>query len=63
MIKNLTSIIDFGSSKITVLSGVGDVNKSVKLMASVDVDYAGFAKGEFLFVTKCIGMCSSFAII
>lgn len=48
MIKNLTSIIDFGSSKITVLSGVGDVNKSVKLMASVDVDYAGFAKGEFL---------------
>ncbi|MGN0960893.1 MAG: cell division FtsA domain-containing protein [Christensenellales bacterium] len=48
MIKNLTTVIDFGSSKITILSGVGDVNKSFRLVASVDSDYAGFSKGEFL---------------
>lgn len=48
MIKNLTSIIDFGSSKITILAGVGDVNKSFKLLASVDSEYAGFSRGEFI---------------
>ena len=48
MIKNLVSIIDFGSSKITVLAGVGDVNGSFKLLASADSEYDGFSKGEFL---------------
>ena len=48
MIKNLTSILDFGSSKITILVGVGDVNKSFRLLASVDYDYDGFSRGEFI---------------
>ena len=48
MTKNLTTIIDFGSSKITILAGVGDVNKSFRLLSSVDSDYAGFSRGEFL---------------
>lgn len=48
MIKNVTSILDFGSSKITILVGVGDVNKSFRLLSSVDADYDGFARGEFL---------------
>ncbi|MBQ7351671.1 MAG: rod shape-determining protein [Clostridia bacterium] len=48
MIKNLTSILDFGSSRITVLSGVGDVNNSFNLLASVEIEYEGFSRGEFL---------------
>jgi cell division protein FtsA len=40
--------LDFGSSKITILSGVGDVNNSFRLLASVDSDYEGFSRGEFL---------------
>lgn len=48
MIKNLTTVIDFGSSKITILAGVGDVNKSFKLLASVDSEYEGFSRGEFI---------------
>ena len=48
MIKNLISILDFGSSKITILSGVGDVNNSFRLLASVDAEYDGFSKGEFI---------------
>ena len=48
MIKNLTSILDFGSSKITMLVGVGDVNNSFKMLASVDSEYEGFCKGEFI---------------
>lgn len=48
MIKNLTSILDFGSSKITILVGVGDVNKSFRLLASADYEYDGFVKGEFV---------------
>lgn len=48
MIKNLTSILDFGSSKITILVGVGDVNKSFRLISSADCEYDGFLKGEFV---------------
>lgn len=48
MIKNLTHVLDFGSSRITILSGVGEVNKSFRLIASVDLEYEGFAKGEFV---------------
>ena len=45
--KNVTSILDFGSSMITLLVGVEDVNKSFRLLSSIDCDYEGFAKGEF----------------
>ena len=48
MIKNLISILDFGSSRITILCGVGDVNNSFRLLASVDTEYEGFSKGEFI---------------
>lgn len=48
MIKNLTHVLDFGSSKITILSGVGDVNGSFRLVANVDVEYEGFSRGEFV---------------
>ena len=46
--KNVTSILDFGSSMITLLVGVEDVNKSFRLLSSIDCDYEGFAKGEFI---------------
>jgi cell division protein FtsA len=46
--KNVTSILDFGSSMITLLVGVEDVNKSFRLLSSIDCDYEGFAKGEFV---------------
>lgn len=48
MVKDIVSVIDFGSSKITMLTGVREVNRSFKLLASADVDYDGFANGEFI---------------
>lgn len=48
MIKDLTTVLDFGSSKITILAGVGDVNKSFRLLASADSEYEGFSRGEFI---------------
>lgn len=48
MIKDIVSVLDFGSSKITVLIGVKEVNNTFKLLASADSDYAGFANGEFV---------------
>lgn len=48
MIKNMVSVMDFGSSKITMLVGVGDVNRSFRLLASADCEYEGFANGEFI---------------
>ena len=46
--KNVTSILDFGSSRITLLVGIEDVNKSFRLLSTIDCDYDGFAKGEFI---------------
>lgn len=48
MFKDMISVIDFGSSKITVLVGIREVNKSFKLLASADSDYDGFTNGEFV---------------
>lgn len=48
MNKNITSILDFGSSRITLLVGMEDVNKSFRLMSTIDSDYEGFSKGEFV---------------
>jgi cell division protein FtsA len=45
--KEKTAVLDFGSSKITLLVGAGEVNRSFKLIASAEGDYEGFAKGEF----------------
>lgn len=46
--RNVTSILDFGSSRITLLVGTEEVNKSFRLLSSIDYDYEGFAKGEFI---------------
>lgn len=46
--KNCITVMDFGSSKITVLSGVKEVNTSFKLISFADCDYEGFANGEFV---------------
>ena len=46
--KDMVSVIDFGSSRITLLTGIKEVNKSFKLLSSVDLEYDGFANGEFV---------------
>lgn len=46
--KDITTIIDFGSSRITALVGVKEVNGSFKLLANTECDYDGFANGEFI---------------
>lgn len=46
--KDIVSVMDFGSSRITVLTGMKEVNKSFKLLSSVDLEYEGFANGEFV---------------
>jgi len=48
MFKDVMSVLDFGSSKITILTGLREVNNSVKLLASCDCEYEGFANGEFV---------------
>ena len=48
MLKDIISVLDFGSSKITVLTGIKEVNNSFKLLASSDCEYEGFANGEFV---------------
>lgn len=45
--KDIVSVMDFGSSRITVLTGMKDVNNSFRLLSSVDLEYDGFANGEF----------------
>lgn len=46
--KDIVSVMDFGSSRITVLTGEKEVNRSFKLLSSIDVEYEGFANGEFV---------------
>ncbi|MCL1901647.1 MAG: hypothetical protein FWG51_04550, partial [Firmicutes bacterium] len=41
------TVIDFGSSKISVLCGERAINNSYNIKASADVEYAGFSGGEF----------------
>ena len=48
MLKDMVAVLDFGSSKITMLVGVKEVNKNFKLLASYDCEYEGFANGEFV---------------
>lgn len=48
MSKDVVSVLDFGSSKITILTGVKEVNNSFKLLASCDCEYDGFTNGEFV---------------
>ncbi len=42
------AVLDFGSSKITVLVGSPNVNNNFKILSNGQADYAGFMDGEFL---------------
>ncbi len=42
------AVLDFGSSKITLIVGHKGVNNSFKIVASSEGDYAGFMAGDFI---------------
>ena len=48
MAKSEVAILDFGSSKITILVGTKGVNSTFKIIAHGSCDYAGFMNGEFI---------------
>lgn len=48
MAKTDVAVLDFGSSKLTLLVGHKTVNNCFSITASSDIDYAGFMDGEFL---------------
>jgi len=48
MAKNTVSVLDFGSSKLTLLVGNRTVNNNFNIISSSDIEYAGFMNGEFL---------------
>lgn len=48
MAKKLGAVLDFGSSKLTLLVGEKTINNNFNILASSDLEYAGFMDGEFL---------------
>lgn len=48
MLKKNVAVLDFGSSKITVLVGNRGVNNNFNILSNGQADYAGFMDGEFL---------------
>ena len=48
MKNKLVAVLDFGSSRISVLVGSKGSNNGFNIMASENVDYAGFMQGKFL---------------
>ena len=48
MAKSDVAVLDFGSSKLTLLVGRPSVNNNFIITASSDIDYGGFMDGEFL---------------
>ena len=48
MQKKIISVLDFGSSKISVYAGHKVVNDNIKILASGEAEYEGFIDGEFL---------------
>lgn len=48
MVKKEVAILDFGSSKITVLIAERGVNGTFNIKGTGEVEYAGFYEGEFL---------------
>ena len=48
MNKKNVAVLDFGSSKISILVGHKGVNNAFKIVASSESEYAGFMGGEFL---------------
>ena len=43
----MVAVLDFGSSKISVMCGERAINNTYNIKASADVEYAGFNGGEF----------------
>jgi len=48
MAKLGVAVLDFGSSKLTLLVGHRSINENFAITASSDIDYAGFMDSEFL---------------
>ena len=48
MAKKNVSILDFGSEKLTIMSGFRDVNNTISVLAKMEENYEGFSEGEFL---------------
>lgn len=48
MNKRLVTVMDIGSSKVTVLVGLREVNDSIKVHASAEYEYEGYSGGEFI---------------
>lgn len=48
MAKSEVAVLDFGSSKITILVGTKGVNGTFKIIAHGSCEYAGFMDGEFI---------------
>lgn len=46
--KTITNILDVGSLKLSVLSGLTDNKKNCIVLGKSDVEYAGFLDGEFI---------------
>ena len=42
------SVLDFGSSKISVMIAESGINNTFNILGTGEVDYAGFQNGEFL---------------
>lgn len=47
MAKNIASVLEIGSSKISVLVGTEGTNHTFVIYGKSDVDYSGFSNGEF----------------
>lgn len=48
MAKDDVAVLDFGSSKLTLLVGHHSVNNNFSITAYSDIDYSGFMDGEFI---------------
>lgn len=48
----MVTVMDIGSSKVTVLVGSREVNDSIKLHASAEYEYEGYSGGEFIDITS-----------
>lgn len=59
MNKDMVAVLDIGSSKITALVGKREVNSSIKILASSEYEYEGYASGEFVDTASLQGAITS----
>lgn len=55
----MVAVLDIGSSKITALVGRREVNNSIKILASSEYEYDGYASGEFVDTASLQGAITS----